>query len=141
MKVEKWLPPWENLTALEQNSYEDARQILLDFEKWLRSINESAADSLKEAMAEILTLHKLKISALLRKTLSSTNPIENMFSSVRDCENNIKRYRGSAMSQRWLAAVLLHCEKGFRRIKGYADIADLIASIDRYHADQVPIAA
>jgi hypothetical protein len=26
--------------ALEQNSYADARQMLLDFEKWLRSINE-----------------------------------------------------------------------------------------------------
>src|SRR3990172_10627722 len=36
-------------TALEQNSYEDARQMLLDFETWLRRINESAADSLMEA--------------------------------------------------------------------------------------------
>ena len=26
------------------------------------------------------------------------------------------------MAQRWLAAVLLHCEEGIRRIKGYADI-------------------
>jgi hypothetical protein len=92
-------------------------------------------------MAEILTLHRLKIPALLRKTLTSTNPIENMFSTVRDCEANIKRYRGSAMSQRWLAAVLLYCEKGFRRIKGYTDIPALIASIERYHADQIPVAA
>lgn len=128
-------------TALEQNSYEDARQMLLDFEKWLRSINESAADSLKEAMTEILTLHRLKIPALLRKTLTSTNPIENMFSTVRDCETNIKRYRGSAMSQRWLAAVLLYCEKGFRRIKGYTDIPAVIESIERYHGNQIPIAA
>jgi Transposase and inactivated derivatives len=128
-------------TALEQNSYEDARQMLLDFEKWLRSINESAADSLNEAMTEILTLHRLKVPALLRKTLTSTNPIENMFSTVRDCEINIKRYRGSAMSQRWLAAVLLHCEKGFRRIKGYMDIPKLIESIERYYDDQASIAA
>lgn len=128
-------------TALEQNSYEDARQMLLDFERWLRSINESAADSLKEAMTEILTLHRLKIPALLRKTLTSTNPIENMFSTVRDCETNIKRYRGSAMSQRWLAAVLLYCEKGFRRIKGYTDIPAVIESVERYHGNQIPIAA
>jgi hypothetical protein len=33
-----------------------------------------------------------------------------MFSTVRDCEMNIKRYRDSAMRQRWLEAVLLHCE-------------------------------
>jgi putative transposase len=127
--------------ALEQNSYEDARQMLGDFERWLRSINESAADSLKEAIEEILTLHRLKVPALLRKTLTSTNPIENMFSTVRDCERNIKQYRGSAMSQRWPAAVLLHCEKGFRRIKGYEDITKLIESVDRYLEDQVPIAA
>jgi hypothetical protein len=25
-----------------------------------------------------------------------------MFSTVRDCEGNIKRYRGTGMAQRWL---------------------------------------
>jgi putative transposase len=76
-------------TALEQTQYEDARRMLLEMEKWLRGINESAADSLLEAMEEILTLHRLKVPALLRKTLHSTNPIESMFSTVRDCEGNI----------------------------------------------------
>jgi len=113
-------------TALEQNSYEDARQMLLDMEKWLRGINESAADSLLEAIEEILTLHRLKVPGLLRKTLHSTNPIESMFSTVRDAESNIKRYRNSGMMQRWLASVLLFSEKGFRRIKGYASIPGLI---------------
>jgi len=45
------------------------------------------------------------------------------------------------MSQRWLAAVLLHCETGFRRIKGYMDIPKLIESIERYDDDQASIAA
>lgn len=117
-------------TALEQTSYKDARQMLLEFERWLRGINESAADSLLEALEEILTLHRLKVSALLRKTLHSTNPIESMFSTVRDCESNIKRYRGSRMSQRWLAAVCLHCEKGFRRVKGYRGIKEVVRRIE-----------
>ena len=86
--------------ALEQNSYEDAQRMLGEFEKWLRGINESAADSLLEAFEDILTLHRLKVPGLLRKTLTCTNPIESMFSTVRDCEGNIKRYRNSAMSQR-----------------------------------------
>lgn len=120
-------------TALEQNDYKDAREMLLDFEKWLRAINASAADSLMEAIEEILTLHRLKVPALLRKTLTSTNPIESMFSTVRNCEGNIKRYRTSAMAQRWLASVLLHCEKGFRRIKGYRDIPQIIANIEKAH--------
>jgi putative transposase len=117
-------------TALEQDDYKDAREMLLYFEKWLRAINESAADSLLEAMDEILTLHRLKMPALLRKTLTSTNPIESMFATVRDCERNIKRYRTNAMAQRWLASVLLHCEKGFRGIKGYRDIPRVLANIE-----------
>ena len=122
--------------SLEQNSYEDAKRMLTEFEKWLRGINESAADSLMEAFEDILTLHRLKVPALLRKTLTCTNPIESMFSTVRDCEGNIKRYRNSAMSQRWLATVLLHCEKGFRRVKGYLGIAGVIATIEQMHEEK-----
>jgi putative transposase len=127
--------------ALEQNLYEDAKRMLLDFEKWLRAKNESAADSLKEALEEILTVHRLSVPLELAKTLRSTNPIENMFSTVRDCEGNIKRYRGSAMSQRWLASVIFYCEKGFRRIKGYDQIAGLIEAIEREQGDAVSVAA
>ena len=129
------------MRALEQNLYEDAKKMLLDFEKWLRAKNESAADSLKEALEEILTVHRLCVPLELAKTLRSTNPIENMFSTVRDCEGNIKRYRGSAMSQRWLASVIFYCEKGFRRIKGYDQIAGLIEAIEREQGDAVSVAA
>ena len=50
-------------TALEQTSYADARQMLRELEAWLRSKNESAADSLLEAFEELLTLHRLKVPA------------------------------------------------------------------------------
>lgn len=118
------------MTAIEQNSYEDAKGMLIEMERWLRGINESAADSLEEAIEEILTVHRLKITGLLKKTLYSTNPIESMFSTVRQYERNIKRYRGSAMLQRWLAAVMLECEQGFRRIKGYKSIPEVISRIE-----------
>jgi len=122
-------------TALEQNSYADAKKMLLDFEQWLRQLNESAADSLGEALEEILTVHRLKIPALLRKTLHSTNPIESMFATVRECEGHIKRYRGSAMSQRWLGTVLSHAEQGFRTIKGHKEIAAVMATIEAEQAE------
>jgi len=118
------------ITALKQNHYDDAREMLEGLEKWLRGINESAADSLREAFDELLTLHRLEVPLLLRKSLWTTNPIESMFSTVRDCERNVKRYRGSRMAQRWLASVLLHCEGGFRKIKGYQHIADVIKNIE-----------
>ncbi len=107
------------LTALEQTSYADARRMLLELAAWLRTKNESAADSLREAFEELLTLHRLKVPPLLRKTLLSTNPIESMFSMVRHSERNLKRTRGSAMLQRWLGTTLLDCENRFKRVKGY----------------------
>ena len=127
---------------MEQNSYKDAKKMLQEFERWLRDINESAADSLLEALEEVLMLHKLKVPALLRQSLHSTNPIESMFYKVRSCERNIKRYRNSKMRQRWLAAVLLHCEQQSRRVKGHASIDVVVAAIDAIQReDEMPEAA
>jgi len=97
-------------------------------------INESAADSLLEAFQELLTLHRLKVPALLRKSLHSTNPIESLFSRVRLGEKNIKRYRNSAMAQRWLASVLLYGEKSFRTVKGHEYIQPMLANIEAEQA-------
>jgi transposase-like protein len=123
-------------TALEQTRYADAMQMLLGLEAWLRTKNESAADSLLEAFEELLTLHRLKVPALLRKTLMSTNPIESMFSLVRHSERNIKRIRGSRMLHRWLGTVLLYCEKQLTRVKGFAGIAQVVATIEYEQAEQ-----
>lgn len=123
------------MTALEQTSYADARQMLRELETWLRTKNESAADSLVEAFEELLTLQRLKVPALLRKTLMSTNPIESMFSLVRHSERNIKRTRGSWMLQRWLGTVLLSGEQRFRRVKGWAGIAQVLTTMEAEQAE------
>lgn len=123
--------------ALALKDYHEARKALKDLEAWLERINESAAASLREALEEILTLHRLEVPELLRRTLHSTNPIESIFSTVRDCESNIKRYRGSKMSQRWLGAVLIHAEAGFKAVKGYREIAKVIANIRRLRVREI----
>lgn len=115
--------------AVELKDYEEAKRALDDFEKWLRQTNESAADSLLEAREEVLTLHRLRVPALLRRTLHSTNPIESMFGTVRFSERNVKCHSGSKMSQRWLAAILLHAEEGFRTLKGFRQIPELAQRI------------
>lgn len=120
--------------ALEQNDYKEAEKLLRELEQWLRAINESAADSLLEAFNELLTLHRLKVPALLRKSLHSTNAIESLFSRVRSCEKNIKRYRDSHMAQRWLASVLLYAEKSFRTVKGHELLKAVLATIEAEHA-------
>lgn len=84
---------------------------------------------MEEAFEELLTLHRLGVPELLRKTLHSTNAIESIFSTVRHCEKNIKRYRSSKMSQRWLASVLLYAEENFRSATGYNEISWVIQKI------------
>lgn len=102
---------------------------------WLRTKNESEADSLREGFGELLTLHRLKVPTRLRKTLLSTNPIESMFSFVRHSELNIKRTRGSRMLQRWLGTVFLACERRFKRVKGYAQIVQVMEMIEPEQAE------
>jgi len=119
--------------ALELTRYSEAKAEMKAFEKWLREINESAADSLLEASEEILTLHRLQVPKLLRRTLHSTNPIESMFSQVRRAEGNILRYRGSKMSRRWLGSCLLYAETQFKRVKGYESITEVMKNIERVH--------
>ena len=84
-------------------------------------------------------MYQLKVPALLRKTLLSTNPIESMFSLVRHSERNIKRTRGSAMLQRWLGTVLLYCEQQFKRVKGFAGIAQVLETIEAEQMEQQPV--
>ena len=126
--------------ALDLKDYDEAKKALADLEAWLRQINESAAESLKEAGEQLLTLHRLGIPELLRNTLHSTNPIESMFSTVRACEKNIKRYRASRMSQRWLAATLLHAEADFNLVKGHKSIPEVMENIRRQKNQEIELA-
>ena len=120
--------------AMNHLKFEDAEGELKELYNWLLTLNASAADSLKEAWDEILTLYRLGVPDLLRQTLHSTNPIESMFASVRETELNIKRHRSSKMRQRWLATVLLHAEGRFKRIRGHMQIHDVQEAIRRTQA-------
>lgn len=117
--------------ALELRSYDEAKAELESFEKWLREKNESAAASLREALEELLTLHKLSVPRELRQALHTTNAIESMFSMVRNGERNVKRYRNSSMAQRWLAATLLDAERRFRRVRGFNEIGKVRERIEQ----------
>lgn len=127
--------------ALAHASYKDAKAEMLKLEKWLRGINPSAANSLLEALEEVLTLHKLQVPEELRKALTTTNGIENLFSTTRHREKNLKNYSPNyqgkpvkkELSQRWLATVFLNAEKGFRTVKGYRDIETVIKNIKKLH--------
>ncbi|MGH2903948.1 MAG: IS256 family transposase [Solirubrobacteraceae bacterium] len=90
-----------------------------------------AAASLREGMAETLTLMRLGIDGQLAKTLGSTNPIESMIEIVRHTQRNVKRWREGDMRKRWTAAGMLVAEQQFRRIIGYRDLAKLVIAVER----------
>lgn len=131
--------------ALGQAKYEDAVKALAALEKELLEINISAARSLKEALPELLTLHRLGITGDLYKALHTTNGIENLFSSVRHREHNVKNYnpiykgkhRKGKISQRWLAAVFIKAEENFRTVKGFEKIKSVVARIAKIQNESI----
>ncbi len=91
-----------------------------------------AANSLREGMADTLTLMRLGIDGQLAKTLGSTNPCESMIEIVRYTQRNVKRWQTGDMRKRWTAAGMLVAEQQFRRIIGYRNLAKLVIAIERH---------
>ncbi len=81
-------------------------------------------------------MHKIVITGLLRKTISTTNPIESCFSVTRAVTGRVKRWRGGDMLQRWAVAALLMAEQKFRRIQGYREIPKIIAVLQHKSLDR-----
>ncbi|MGH9782135.1 MAG: IS256 family transposase [Candidatus Acidiferrales bacterium] len=108
--------------AYAMTSYAEAKAELGKIFRQLERINPSAARSLEEGLEETLTVHRLGVGALLRKTLASTNPIESCLSTVERVAHNVKRWRAGDHALRWTATGLLEAEKKFRRVKGYREL-------------------
>jgi putative transposase len=98
---------------------------------WLERLNPDAAASLREGMAETLTVTRLGVEGILRKTLATTNPIESALSVAEETTRRVKRWRDGNMRLRWCAAGLLKAESRFRRVKGYRDLPKLIQMMER----------
>jgi putative transposase len=127
--------------AYNMADYDAAKKSLDLTVKYLEKLNPSAAASLREGLEETLTIHRLGITGLLRKTLQTTNPIESCFSVARTITGRVKRWRGDDMVQRWAVASLLRAEKKFRRVKGYKEIPKLVAALQHKSIDRKEVAA
>jgi putative transposase len=85
----------------------------------LEAKHPGAAASLREGLAETLTVTRLGLTPSLLRTFKSTNPIESMISVGDRVTGNVKRWRDGEMVLRWTAAGMLEAERQFRRINGY----------------------
>jgi transposase-like protein len=127
--------------AYKMTDYSEARKSLDLTVRYLENLNPDAASSLKEGLEETLTVHKLGVTGLLRKTLATTNPLESCFSGVRTTTGRVKRWRGGDMAQRWAVAALLRAEKKFKRVKGYKELPKLAAVLQHKSLDRKEAAA
>ena len=97
-----------------------------------------AAASLREGLAETLTIGRLGVPPTLARTLRSTNSIESMIAICRDHAANVKRWRDGQMVLRWIAAGMDEAAKQFRRVNGYLHLPALRVALDATIATVTP---
>ena len=124
--------PWAQAIlrrAYQSTDVKTAQRLLLDLARRLETEHPSAAESVREGLDETLTVLTLNLSARLRRSLATTNAAESLLSRTRHVKRNVKRWRSGQMMLRWVAAGVLEAVKGFRRVKGYADMPMLVAAL------------
>jgi transposase-like protein len=106
-----------------------ARRLLHDLARRLEDDYPSAAESIREGLDETLTVLTLRLSDRLQRSLTTTNAIESLMSRTRHIKHNVKRWRNGKMIVRWVAVGILEAVKGFRRLKGCADMPKLVTAL------------
>jgi putative transposase len=115
----------------------DAEAQLTTLARELDKTHPGAAASLREGMAETLTVLRLGVPPTLARTLHSTNPIESMISICREHAGNVKRWQDGQMALRWCAAGMVEAAKQFRRVNGYLHLPALRAALEAEIAEPV----
>ncbi len=116
--------------AYKSKSAKTAKAMLGQLASWLEANgHDDAAGSLREGLDETLTVLRLGLPRTLCRTFSTTNAIENMNGTLRRASRNVKRWRGEKMIKRWIALGLAEAQRGFRRVKGHAQMHLLVAAL------------
>jgi putative transposase len=111
----------------------DALVAQAELEALARELDRShpgAAASLREGLAETLTIGRLGVPPTLARTLRSTNSVESMIEICRDHAANVKRWQDGQMVLRWVAAGMREAASQFRRVNGYLHLPALRAALD-----------
>jgi transposase-like protein len=102
--------------------------------KELERTHPGAAASLREGMAETVTVLRLRVPPTLARTLRSTNSIESMISIARTHSRNVKNWQNGQMALRWCAAGIAEAGKQFRRVNGHLHLAALRRALEEHVA-------
>ena len=123
--------------AYHASSAVQAEGLLTALARELDRTHPGAAASLREGMAETLTILRLGVPPTLARTLHSTNPIESMIEICREHSKNVKRWRNGAMALRWCAAGMLEANHQFRRVNGHLHLPRLRAALEEHFSGNV----
>ena len=115
--------------AYGKPTYEAAKKALAALKPSLQLMNQSARHSLEEGMEETLTLHRLRLTPMLKDSFRTTNCIENVNSLLEQLTHNVRRWTNSSQRHRWVATALLDIEPRLRRVKGYRHLPMLRQAI------------
>jgi transposase-like protein len=115
----------------------EAEGLLTALARELDRSHPGAAASLREGMAETLTILRLGVPPTLARTLHSTNPVESMIEICREHSKNVKRWRNGQMALRWCAAGMLEADHQFRRVNGHLHLPKLRAALDAHFTRNV----
>lgn len=107
------------------------RRLVENLARQLETDHPGAASSLREGLDELFTVVDLGVRGALRRTLESTNPIENLISTGRRLLRKVQRWRSGSMVLRWVATAVQQAEKGFRRVKGFRNLPALARALRR----------
>jgi len=117
-------------------------EALREIERFVGERNKAALESLREAGDELLALHRLEVPATLNVSFLSTNLIECPFRNVRRKLERVSRWQAETdQPSRWLAYGLTEAERGFRRVRGAADLKALRTALAKPTAESRSCAA
>ena len=123
--------------AYHADSALDAQAQLEALARELDKTHPGAAASLREGLAETLTVLRLDVPPTLARTLRSTNAIESMISICREHAKNVKRWKDGKMALRWCAAGMVEAGTQFRRVNGLLHLQTLRDALERETAQTV----
>ena len=112
-----------------------ARKQLSRLASSLQAKHPGAAASLREGLEETLTVQALGITGALYRTLRTTNPIENLNSSVARYCRNVKRWGDGQMVLRWVASSLSDAASRMRKLRGCSQMRTLLKALDDHRSE------
>jgi transposase-like protein len=118
------------LTLAWKLPFEQALTKLEEIAKEIEVLHPGAAASLREGMAETLTVKRLGLPESLVRSFKSTNIVESSFSRAAARLRRVTNFSSGKNAMNWLATAMTLAEQGFRAVVGHRDIWTLKAALD-----------